>query len=57
MGGVPANMLKHLKEECFKVSEEIRNTLCFDNTDNNKRKNKRSRVEINEGNMLFLILF
>ena len=57
MGGVPANMLKHLKEECFKVSEEIRNTLFFDNTDNNKRKNKRSRVEINEGNMLFLILF
>ena len=49
-------MLKHLKEECSKVSEEIRNTLHFDNTNNNKRKNKRHHVETelnDNGNMLF----
>ena len=60
MGGVPANMLKHLKEECSKVSEEIRNALHFENTNNNKTKNKRRHVETelnDNGNMLFLIYF
>jgi hypothetical protein len=58
MGGVPVNMLKHLKEECSKISEELRNALCFDNTTGNKRKNKRSHVEINEeGNITFNIIF
>ena len=60
MGGVPASMIKHLKEECSKVSEEIWNTLYLDNTYNNKGRNKRPRVETelnNDGNTLFLILF
>ncbi|RIA80298.1 hypothetical protein C1645_745347 [Glomus cerebriforme] len=37
MGGVPANMLKHLREYS-KISEEIRNMLH--NLDNNKTQNK-----------------
>src|SRR4051794_37480392 len=56
MSGIPANMLKHLKEECSKVSEEIQNTLHFDNTNN--KKQKINVIVLNDnGNMLFLILF
>jgi hypothetical protein len=51
MDGVPANMLKHLKE-CSKISEEICNTLH--NLDNNKtqdkNKHKRPHVEIADSN-------
>ena len=47
MGGVPSNMLKHLKEECSNISEELRNIILYDsdNINNKTKKNKRSRVE------------
>ena len=62
MGGLSANMLKHLKDECTSVSEEIRSTLYdLNNTSTKankikKNKNKRSRIEevnsSNDGNKL-----
>ena len=66
MGGVSTNMLKHLKEECPNISEEIRNSLHdLNNTNNNtnnstkKNRNKRPRIETVElsdnGNSIFLI--
>ncbi len=62
MGGVSANMLKHLKEECSNISEEIHNTLH--NLDNKTKKNKHKQSHIktadldNNGNFfLLLILF
>ncbi|PKY57179.1 hypothetical protein RhiirA4_509284 [Rhizophagus irregularis] len=46
MGGVLSNMLKHLKEECSNISEELRNILYdSDNIIIRQKKNKRSRVE------------
>ena len=60
MGGVPANMLKHLKEECSNISEELRNTLHnLDSTNNKTKKNKRSRVEaeLNDDNENGIIKF
>jgi hypothetical protein len=44
MGGVLANMLKYLKEECPKVNEEICNSLHnLINTNNNMKKNRNKR--------------
>ncbi|EXX51437.1 hypothetical protein RirG_261860 [Rhizophagus irregularis DAOM 197198w] len=46
MGDVLSNMLKHLKEECSNISEELRNILYdSDNIIIRQKKNKRSRVE------------
>jgi hypothetical protein len=52
MGEVPANMLKHLKEECPNISDEIHNTLHNLDHDKtkNKNKNKRSHVETADSN-------
>ena len=59
MGGVAANMLKHLKEECPNISEEIRNTLYeFDSKKKktNKNKLKRPYADLNnDGNILYII--
>ncbi|CAB5355469.1 unnamed protein product [Rhizophagus irregularis] len=38
-------MLKHLKEECFNISEEFRNILYDSDNIIIRQKNKRSRVE------------
>ncbi|CAB4480398.1 unnamed protein product [Rhizophagus irregularis] len=40
-----SNMLKHLKEECFNISEEFRNILYDSDNIIIRQKNKRSRVE------------
>ncbi|CAB4383398.1 unnamed protein product [Rhizophagus irregularis] len=46
MGDVLSNMLKHLKEECSNISEELRNILYdSDNIIIRQKKNKRSCVE------------
>ncbi|CAB5208261.1 unnamed protein product [Rhizophagus irregularis] len=46
MGDVLSNMLKHLKEECSNISEELRNILYdSDNIIIRQKKNKRSRVK------------
>ena len=60
MGGVPANMLQHLKEDCSKISEEIRDTLH--NLDNRTKKNKHKHLRIetadsdNDGNLVLLLI-
>ena len=60
MGGVSANMLKHLKEECSNISEEIRNTLHNLDNKTKKNKHKRSRIETadsdDNGNLFLLFL-
>ena len=47
MNNIPANLLKHLKEECPNISDEICNTLCnLDNTNNNKTNKTKNKNNV-----------